>query len=66
MDTRWFAASSSTAAQVIRYRRGSMDRGRGKGPLVRMIVRPAATYYVVEAPGLASAIVKEITQQLGW
>ena len=52
--------------QVIWYRRGNMGRGKGKGPLVRMVVRPATTHYVVEAPGLASAILKEITVKLSW
>jgi hypothetical protein len=54
------------AGQVIWYRRGNMGRGKGKGPLVRMVVRPATTHYVVEAPGLASAILKEITVKLSW
>lgn len=54
------------AGQVIWYRRGNMGRGKGRGPLVRMIVRPATTHYVVEAPGLARSILKEITIKLSW
>jgi len=36
-------------SRVIYYRRGNMGRGKGKGPLERMIVRPAQERVVFEA-----------------
>jgi hypothetical protein len=41
--------------QVVWYRRGNMGRGRGKGPLVRMVIRrdPVQNKVVfLETPGL--------------
>jgi hypothetical protein len=36
-------------AQVIYYRRGNNGRGRGLGPVERMVVRPSGTVVVFEA-----------------
>ena len=36
-------------ARVIYYRRGNMGRGKGKGPIERMVVRPAQELVVFEA-----------------
>ena len=36
-------------SRVIYYRRGNMGRGRGKGPVERMVVRPAQERVVFEA-----------------
>lgn len=42
------------ATRVVYYRRGNMGRGRGKGPLMKMIVRPTADRIVFEqAPSKA-------------
>lgn len=50
-------------AQVVYYRRGNMGRGKGKGPLMKMIVRPTAERIVFEqAP--AKALI-EINLKLG-
>jgi hypothetical protein len=35
--------------QVIYYRRGNMGRGRGQGPLERLIVKPAGDVVVFES-----------------
>ena len=36
-------------AQVVYYRRGNMGRGRGKGPVEKMIIRPAPDRFIFEA-----------------
>ncbi len=36
-------------AEVIYYRRGNMGRGRGLGPVEKMVVRPSGTVVVFEA-----------------
>ena len=36
-------------ARVIYYRRGNMGRGKGKGPVERIVVRPAQERVVFEA-----------------
>ena len=42
------------SARVVYYRRGNMGRGRGKGPLMKMVVRPTADRVVFEqAPSKA-------------
>ena len=42
------------SSQVVYYRRGNMGRGRGKGPLMKMIVRPTPDRIVFEqAPSKA-------------
>lgn len=49
--------------QVIYYRRGNMGRGKGKGPIVKMIVRPTPDRIVfVSAPSKALV---EINLRLG-
>jgi hypothetical protein len=35
--------------RVVYYRRGNMGRGRGKGPVERMIIRPAPDRFIFEA-----------------
>jgi hypothetical protein len=34
--------------RIVYYRRGNMGRGRGKGPIMRMVIRPSADYVVIE------------------
>ena len=34
--------------RVVYYRRGNMGRGRGKGPLLYMLVRPTRERIVIE------------------
>lgn len=34
--------------QVVYYRRGNMGRGRGKGPVERMVIRPRENYVVFD------------------
>jgi hypothetical protein len=34
---------------VVYYRRGNMGRGRGKGPIQKMIIRPTSDRVVIEA-----------------
>ena len=36
-------------AQVVYYRRGNMGRGKGKGPVEKMIIRPAPDRFIFEA-----------------
>ena len=35
--------------QVVYYRRGNMGRGKGKGPVEKMIIRPAPDRFIFEA-----------------
>ena len=50
-------------ARVVYYRRGNMGRGRGKGPIVRMVIRPVEERVVFEqAP---RGLVAEINVRLG-
>ena len=35
--------------QVVYYRRGNMGRGRGKGPVEKMIIRPTPDRFVFES-----------------
>ena len=35
-------------ARVVYYRRGNMGRGRGKGPIMYMVVRPSSDRIVIE------------------
>ena len=39
----------SGGAQIVYFRRGNMGRGRGKGPVERMIIRPYEERVVFEA-----------------
>lgn len=50
-------------AQVVYYRRGNMGRGKGKGPLMKMIVRPTAERIVFEQAPSKALI--EINLKLG-
>ena len=36
--------------RVIYYYRGNNGRGKGRGPLLRLVVRPTPTQWVVESP----------------
>ena len=50
--------------RVVYYRRGNMGRGRGKGPVMYMIVRPARERIIIErAP---SGITAQINIRLGY
>lgn len=50
--------------RVVYYRRGNMGRGRGKGPIMHMIVRPTRERIIIErAP---SALVMQINVRLGY
>lgn len=50
--------------RVVYYRRGNMGRGRGKGPLMQMIVRPARERIVIErAP---QSVLVQIHVRLGY
>jgi hypothetical protein len=49
--------------EVVYYRRGNMGRGRGRGPIERMVVRPSGTVVIFEqAP---APILAEIRIRLG-
>ncbi len=51
-------------ARVVYYRRGNMGRGRGKGPIMYMILRPSADRIIVErAP---SPLTVQINVRLGY
>jgi hypothetical protein len=50
--------------RVVYYRRGNMGRGRGKGPIMYMIVRPARERILIErAP---SGLTAQINIRLGY
>ncbi len=50
--------------RVVYYRRGNMGRGRGKGPIMYMIVRPARERIIIErAP---SSVLAQINIRLGY
>jgi hypothetical protein len=50
--------------RIVYYRRGNMGRGRGKGPIMYMIVRPASDRIIIErAP---SRVMAQINIQLGY
>jgi hypothetical protein len=50
--------------RVVYYRRGNMGRGRGKGPIMYMIVRPSPDRIVIErAP---SPLLMQINVRLGY
>jgi hypothetical protein len=49
--------------EVVYYRRGSNGRGRGHGPLQKMVVRPSGTIVVFEAA--PAPILAEIRIRLG-
>jgi hypothetical protein len=50
--------------RVIYYRRGNMGRGRGKGPIMYMIVRPSPDRIIIErAP---SPLLMQINVRLGY
>jgi hypothetical protein len=50
--------------QVVYYRRGNMGRGRGKGPLMYMIVRPSPDRIIIErAP---RPLLMQINVRLGY
>ena len=50
--------------RVVYYRRGNMGRGRGKGPLMYMIVRPSPDRIIIErAP---SPLLMRINVRLGY
>ena len=50
--------------RVIYYYRGNNGRGKGRGPLERMVVRPSAERYVFE--GAPRSIVSEILRRMGF
>ena len=51
-------------ARIVYYRRGNMGRGRGKGPIMYMVVRPARDRIIVErAP---SPLLMQINVRLGY
>ena len=50
-------------ARVVYYRRGNMGRGRGKGPIVRMVIRPAEERVVFESA--PRGLLAEINIRLG-
>jgi hypothetical protein len=50
--------------RVVYYRRGNMGRGRGKGPIMYMIVRPSPDRIIIErAP---SSLLMQINVRLGY
>ena len=51
-------------ARVVYYRRGNMGRGRGKGPIAYMVIRPSSERIVIErAP---SPLMMQINVRLGY
>lgn len=50
------------SAQVIYYYRGNNGRGKGRGPLERIVVRPSADRFVFE--GAPSSVLKAVTMRL--
>jgi hypothetical protein len=52
------------AVRVVYYRRGNMGRGRGKGPIMYMVVRPSPDRIIIErAP---SPLLMQINVRLGY
>jgi hypothetical protein len=50
--------------RIVYYRRGNMGRGRGKGPITYMVVRPSAERIIIErAP---SPLLMQINVRLGY
>jgi hypothetical protein len=50
--------------RVVYYRRGNMGRGRGKGPIAYMVVRPSTERVIIErAPG---PLLAQINIRLGY
>jgi hypothetical protein len=49
--------------QVLYYYRGNNGRGKGRGPLQRMIVRPSADRYVFE--GVPRSVIDAVKSRLG-
>lgn len=50
--------------RVVYYRRGNMGRGKGKGPIMYMIVRPSPDRIIIErAP---SSVLMQINVRLGY
>jgi hypothetical protein len=51
-------------ARIVYYRRGNMGRGRGKGPVTYMVIRPGSERIVIErAP---SPLLMQINVRLGY
>jgi hypothetical protein len=51
-------------ARIVYYRRGNMGRGRGKGPIVSMVLRPSRERIVIErAP---QPLLVQINVRLGY
>jgi hypothetical protein len=50
-------------ARVVYYRRGNNGRGRGKGPLEKMVIRPATDRVVIEAA--PRSVLLQINLRLG-
>jgi hypothetical protein len=50
--------------QIVYFRRGNMGRGRGRGPIERMIIRPSPDRVIIErAPG---PVLAQINVRLGY
>lgn len=50
--------------RIIWYRRGNMGKGKGQGPLEKMVVRPSNSIVVFEAPA-AKSLLDVIRERLG-
>ena len=50
--------------RVIYYYRGNNGRGKGRGPLQRIVVRPSADRFVFE--GAPRTVISEIVRRLGF
>lgn len=51
-------------ARIVYYRRGNMGRGKGKGPIMYMVLRPSSDRIIIErAP---SAVLVQINVRLGY
>jgi hypothetical protein len=51
------------AAQVVYYRRGNMGKGKGLGPIERMVVRPRGDIVVFD--GGPSVVIVDVKLRLG-
>ena len=50
--------------QIVYFRRGNMGRGRGRGPVERMVIRPSSDRVIIErAPG---PVLAQINIRLGY